>query len=425
MIFLIFLTTSVFSAILRNVEEKRGGTSIVRQQRIVIVGAGIVGLSTAYALLSQGNRQVTVLEQEAVDHRRSTSHGISRLLRFEYGDDAFYSEMVRLSLRRWKALEQRGKRRIYTRTGVLALGREDDDYTRPAYCIGRKMGLPTQHLSRQQCQQIFPQFATEDYDMVTYNREAGILHASTCLQTLKELVIELGGTVYEGCRINRIIHDDYLRPVRLLSQSGAELAADRLVLATGPWVHKLLRELRLPVRLTRQYLLYFSGLPYSSFSVGTFPAFISSDLYGFPMHSTDNGQGPCWLKAASHSFGTPVNPDEISPLEERVIARIACKLRELLPALQQAELAHIDSCIYDVTPDEDFILDHLPYDPRIVFATGLSGHGFKFGILLGELLSSMVCETPPDIPLERFRLTRFTTHERQAQLANAGISSVA
>ncbi len=395
----------------------------MRQQRIVIVGAGIVGLSTAYALLLQGNRQVTVLEQEAVDHRRGTSHGLSRLLRFEYGNDAFYSEMVRLSLRRWKILEQKGKRRIYTRSGVLLLGREDDGYTLPAYSIACQMGLPIEQFSWRQCQQLFPQFASEDYDYVTYNQEGGILHASNCLQTLKELVIELGGTVCEGCRVNRIVHDDYSRPVRLLSRNGAEFAADRMVLATGPWVHKLLRDLQLPVHLTRQYLLYFSGLPYSLFGVGAFPAFMTSDLYGFPIMS--NGHGPCWLKAASHNFGTPVDPDEIAPPEERVIAREAYKLRALLPALQHAELVQVDSCMYDVTPDEDFILDRLPDDPRIVFATGLSGHGFKFGLLLGELLSSMICETQPVISMQRFRLARFASYERQAQLAMIGKSSVA
>jgi monomeric sarcosine oxidase len=393
----------------------------VRQQRIVIVGAGIVGLSTAYALLSQGNMQVTVLEQEAVDHRRGTSHGLSRLLRFEYGNDAFYSELVRLSLRRWKILEQRGKRRIYTRSGVLMLGREDDGCTRLAYAIEREMGLPIERLSRRQCLQCFPQFASEDYDLVTYNREGGILHASNCLQTLKGLVIELGGTLCEGYRVNRIVHDDFSRPVRLLSQDGAEISAERVVVATGPWVHKLLRELQLPVRLTRQYLLYFSGLPYSLFGVGTFPAFISNDLYGFPIM----GNGPYWLKAASHSFGTPIDPDAIAPPEERVIARVACKLRTLLPALQQAELVQVDSCMYDVTPDEDFILDRLPNDPRIVFATGLSGHGFKFGLLLGELLSSMVCETPPVISMERFQLARFAAHEHREQYAIVGVSSLA
>src|SRR6266849_4230083 len=97
---------------------------IVRQQRVVIVGAGIVGLSTAYALLAQGVKHVMVLEQETVDHRRSTSHGISRLLRFEYGSDIFYSEMVRLSLNRWKRLERASSRTLYTPTGLLSLGME-------------------------------------------------------------------------------------------------------------------------------------------------------------------------------------------------------------------------------------------------------------------------------------------------------------
>ena len=82
----------------------------MRQQRIVIVGAGIVGLSTAYALLARGIGQVTILEQEIVDHRRATSHGFSRLLRFEYGADQFYSEMVQLSLNRWRQLELASKR---------------------------------------------------------------------------------------------------------------------------------------------------------------------------------------------------------------------------------------------------------------------------------------------------------------------------
>ena len=54
------------------------------QQRVVIVGGGIVGLSTAYALLKQGMKQVMVVEQAAIDHRRGTSYGLSRLLRFEY-----------------------------------------------------------------------------------------------------------------------------------------------------------------------------------------------------------------------------------------------------------------------------------------------------------------------------------------------------
>src|SRR6266436_7830971 len=99
---------------------------MAHQPHIIIVGAGIIGLSTAYALLTHGMQRVTVLEQVSVDHRRGSSHGFSRLLRFEYGSDAFYSEMVRLSLKRWKNLEQVVGRTLYTPTGLLMLGNNDD-----------------------------------------------------------------------------------------------------------------------------------------------------------------------------------------------------------------------------------------------------------------------------------------------------------
>lgn len=388
---------------------------MAHKQHIIIVGAGIIGLSTAYALLSHGMRRVTVLEQETVDHQRAGSHGFSRLLRFEYGPDSFYSRMVLLSLQRWRNLQQTAGRTLYTPTGLLMLGTENDNVTASSYSTLRELGMPTSRISEAQCRHIFPQFNTQGYDMLTYNSEAGVLHASTSLRTLKDLVTDLGGEIYESCRVNRIGSEGQQQPVRLHLSSGDELVGDRVVLATGGWVHRLLSDLYLPVRLTRQYLLFFAGLPTSTYSTGAFPAFLADDLYGFPIHEDCNG----WVKASSHSFGKTVSSDEVSPPDEHVIAQITGRLRDLLPALSNAQLARIDSCKYDVTPDEDFILDRVPGDPRIIFATGLSGHAFKFGVLLGELLSCMVRETEPVVPLERFRLARFAGREVEVEASVA------
>ncbi|MHB8597238.1 MAG: FAD-dependent oxidoreductase [Ktedonobacteraceae bacterium] len=384
----------------------------MRSQRIVIVGAGIVGLSTAYTLLTQGFQHVTVLEQEHIDHARSTSHGVSRLLRFEYGAETLYSEMVQLSLASWKQLECTTKHTLYTRTGLLVSGTEHDCFTRSSYMTMRKLGLPVEHLSAQRCQQRFPQFVTEPYTMLTYNAEAGILHASTCLRVLKERILTLGGIIRESCRVTRVSHEAQYRPIRLFcgdSRNGRDsedISADRVVLATGPWVHRLLADLDLPIQMTRQYLLYFSGLSLPLFGINSCPAFLTDDLYGFPVHQMHNGQH--WLKAATHNFGPSIDPDDTGEQDERAVTHTARRLRELIPALQQARLVHVDSCMYDVSPDEDFILDHVPGDPRIVFATGLSGHGFKFGPLLGQLLSSLLFDTAPAVPMNRFQLARFS-----------------
>lgn len=383
------------------------------QPHIVVVGAGIVGLATAYALLKQGQRAITVLEQAEIDHKRGASHGFSRLLRFEYGADYFYSDMVRRSLRLWHEFERVTGRALYTPTGVLMLGKQGDGFTYPSYRTARGMGLPVERLEREACRQRFPQFPIENFDTYIYNAEGGILHASACLRALRDAIRDLGGTITEGRRVAYIAHESQKKPLKLRLSSGETLAADRVIVATGPWVHRLLEEERLPVRMTRQYLLYFAGLPAESYQAGACPAFLADNLYGFPIHQGCNG----WVKATSHDYGAPVSPDEVPTPDFAVIEHIREQLHAILPALRHAELAHIDMCMYDVSPDENFILDRLPCDPRIVFATGLSGHGFKFGLLLGELLSSLLSDTDPVVPLGRFRLGRFRKEAQKSSVA--------
>jgi monomeric sarcosine oxidase len=377
---------------------------MVYQPQIIIVGAGIVGLSTAYTLLECGMRNVLVLEQATVNHPRATSASISRLLRFEYSTDAFYSYMVKLSLERWLELERLTQCNLYTPTGLLTLGQADEEIQRE-HEIVRGLGLPSELLTTQRCQQRFPQFETKGYETLTYNATGGILYASKCLQTLKRAVLARGGKIAENSKVTHITYGNLRRPIQVRLHTGENLNAERVVIAIGPWVHRLLGHVHIPVKMTRQYLLYFAGLTPKTFGCGVFPAFIERNLYGFPIHKGSHG----WLKVASHQFGHLVDPDAPIVMEPSVIAQTIQDIHALLPALRHAKLVNIDACIYDVSPDEDFILDHVPADERIVFATGLSGHGFKFGPLLGQLLSSLVCHTQPAVPLARFRLARFAT----------------
>jgi monomeric sarcosine oxidase len=388
-----------------------------QQPGIVIVGAGIIGLATAYALLKQGMQRVTVLEQSTVDHQHSPSRGLSRLLRFEYGADAYYPEMVELSLQRWQQLAQSTARRLYTPTEVLTLGREGDNFTQASYATLHALGLPIRSLSRHTCKRLFPQFNTQSHTLFLYNTEAAILYASSCLQTLRDLVLDLGGTIYESTQVTSLYHDNPYKPIQLSCADGRTIAAERVVLAPGSWVHRLLHTLHLPIRITRQYLLYFAHLPSSSFGLHAFPAFLADDLYGFPIHSTHAVNGPDWLKVASHSFGASIDPDDEPILDKRTIEHIAAKVQHLLPALRSASLAQVEACMYDVCADEDFILDYLPDDSRIVFAAGLTGHGFKFAPLLGEMLASLLCRTQPIVPLERFRLARFARQKQHSSVA--------
>jgi sarcosine oxidase len=110
------------------------------------------------------------------------------------------------------------------------------------------------------------------------------------------------------------------------------------------------------------------------------------------------------VKVASHLPGPAVDPDDgpftaISPVSEEAAAAFA---RERLPGLDPAGLAP-ETCLYTMTADEDFVLDRAG---PLVVGGGCSGHAFKFGPLLGDMLADLAAGTEPSLPRGRFALSR-------------------
>jgi sarcosine oxidase len=88
-----------------------------------------------------------------------------------------------------------------------------------------------------------------------------------------------------------------------------------------------------------------------------------------------------------------------------LLARLTDAVVRLLPSLDPRPVA-TERCVYDNTADSDFILDRVG---RIVVGCGTSGHAFKFGPLLGELLADLAENVPPSMDLGRFSLRRSAT----------------
>jgi glycine/D-amino acid oxidase-like deaminating enzyme len=65
-------------------------------------------------------------------------------------------------------------------------------------------------------------------------------------------------------------------------------------------------------------------------------------------------------------------------------------------------------CIYTLTPDEHFIIDHHPAYPQITIASCCSGHGFKFAPLMGRILTDFALTGKAETDLSLFRLSRFS-----------------
>lgn len=371
------------------------------QQRIVIVGGGVMGIATGCALATQPDSEVTVLERFSVGHDWASSHGLTRAIRYEYGDAAIYTEMVARSLPLWANLARETGRTLYTETGVLTLGHANDGHTLPGLDVMRAGGLPAERLTSDQCRDRFPQFRPEEYDAITWNPTGGMLHASECLVALSARLKSRGGILREAVEVARVEPKGSGGTVMLAD--GTQIIADRVVVTAGPWVHDVLPGLDLPVRPTRQQVCYFSGLQTPEmFAVGRFPVFlVGMNQYGFPLH------GPNWIKVGLHSFGETANPNAGYEPDAREVEDVRDFLRRVIPDAADAKLGLVDRCMYDVTPDEDFILDAHPGGGGVIIGSGFSGHGFKFGILIGEMLAALARGESSPVALDRFRLSRF------------------
>jgi monomeric sarcosine oxidase len=377
--------------------------------KLIVVGGGVMGLATGCALARRGAR-VSVLERFQVAHKRGSSHGLTRAIRHEYGDAAIYTEMVARSLPLWDELARATGRQLYTETGVLTLGYTHDGHTLPGLATMRAAGLPVERLTAAECVRRFPQFVTDEFDAITYNPTGGMLHASECLLALADHLRGLGGELREGTTVAAV--ESHGEGVRVRLAGGEALAADRVVVTAGPWLHDVLPELRLPMRPTHQQVLYLGGLPAQRFGVGVFPVFLAGmEYYGFPL------QGVGWFKVASHIFGPTHDPNTPQLIDPAEVQRVREWVGRVIPAAAAAPVVATDTCMYDLVADEDFILDAHPTRPNIVIGSGFSGHGFKFGVLIGELLAALALGEAPALPLERFRLARLTAPADRGQPA--------
>jgi monomeric sarcosine oxidase len=371
------------------------------QLSVIVVGGGVMGLAAGSALAGRG-ADVTVLERYAIAHEWASSHGLSRAIRHEYGPEVTYSRMVARSLALWDALAHESGQPLYTETGVLALGQPDDGHTLAGYEVMRAEGLPVERWTPEECEARFPAFRAREFDAITFNPRGGMLAASDCVRALAAQLQARGGAIREGVRVRSVEP----RGVggRVVLGDGTALDADRVIVTAGPWVHDVLGDLRLPVQATRSQVCYVAGLSPAEFAVGRFPVFlVGMTYYGFPL------QGPGWFKVGWHGRGADADPNDPYPPDPAQVAEVREFLRRVIPAAAEAELALVDRCMYDMTPDEDFILDRHPGGPGVVIGSGFSGHGFKFAPVIGDLLASLALGAEPAFPLDPFRLARFAT----------------
>ncbi len=357
---------------------------------VVVIGAGVMGSAAAWAL---GERSVEtiLLEQFEFGHARGSSHGPVRIFRLSYPDPV-YVGMARRAHEAWRRLEDSANEELLVTTGGLDAG--------PAAVVCaqalRHLGVPSEWLTPGEAAERFPAISFDDLGDVLFQPDAGVCRADRTVAAQIRVAAERGVEVRDRTRIEWVEADG--DGVRVHTAEGT-IAARAAVVTAGSWAGPLLKTVGPGLMLTPilQHVSYF-GPPEVEI-----PTLIEWGMPGIVTYATGPAGVAPGVKIGEHWGGTPVDPRdgpfEIDP--ERVASHVDyAKLR--FPTLDPEPLGS-ETCLYTMTPDEDFVIDRMG---PVVVGAGFSGHGFKFGPLIGEILAGLALGEDPGNDLDRFRLDR-------------------
>ena len=338
---------------------------------VVVVGAGVMGLATAWALVRAG-REPLVLEQFSVGHTRGSSHGATRIFRLAY-DEPEWVRLAQEALPLWRELEAESGETLLDFTGLVDLPLDLDrltatlDATGTAYEIltadevEHRFGLVTRC-----CQAV-------------WQPDAGVVLADRAVRAFGA-----GLRVREQTRVTALVPgtDD----VRVETDRGP-VEAETVVVAAGAWARPLLAGagIDLPVVPTRETVSYYRLA--DERAVPSVIDYESRETYALTA-------GPGLVKVGVHRTGPAVEPDEAGGPDDAIVRFAAGWAARTFP-LATSDPVAVETCLYTNIADAGFVVErHGP----IVVCSACSGHGFKFAPAVGERTAALSATTGRPVP---------------------------
>lgn len=379
---------------------------------VVVVGAGVFGAWTAYQL-RQAGAEVLLVDAYGPGNSRASSGGESRIIRMGYGPDAIYTRMAQRSFALWtKFFEQVGQPQLFQPTGMLWLARENDSYCEATLETFQQNKVRFERLDRGELARRYPQIEPGPVAWGILEPDSGVLMARQAVQSVVAAARATGvsysaeairppeklgeqGKRKKGQGEDRGSDRDVLNTrgdaklASIETISGHRIVADKFVFACGPWLPKLFPELLAQlIQVTRQEV-FFLGVPAGDdrFAPPSMPTWIDFNDLVYCIPNVDN-RG---LKIAIDEHGPQFDPDtgDRTVFAESVAA-VRAYLARRLPALADAPVTEARVCQYENTSNGDFLIDRHPAFANAWLVGGGSGHGFKHGPVVGEMVAALV-----------------------------------
>jgi glycine/D-amino acid oxidase-like deaminating enzyme len=349
--------------------------------KVTVIGAGINGLSSAWALSRQGH-EVTVLEQGPVPNPLGSSVDQNRLIRYPYGASAGYTRMVAQAYAAWDQLWSDLGETLYARTGTLAIARAEQSWTDLSAATLAAAGIETRRLEPADIERIFPMLRSDGIRYALHLESGGVLFAQRIIAALASHLRSRGVRIADRARV-RVVDTDAARSTL---DDGTIVDADRLVIAAGPWLSRLLPSMAQRVTPSRQVVAYAQPPQEFAEHWRRGPMLMDLDGAGFYLVPPAGGTD---MKIGDHRFSLQGEPDVDREADEAEARAVFEQARRTLRDFDRYRIASMKTCFYTVEPGERFLVERLG---RTWLVSACSGHGFKFGPLNGLAVADGVAE---------------------------------
>jgi len=369
---------------------------------VAVIGAGVHGASVAFHLANRGVRTAVIERTAPAGGPTGRSSAIVRA----YYTNAFLARVARDSIAMFRDFEQHtGRDAGFRETGLLVLHPPEDEATvREVVPRLNDQGIPTDLLEPQQVVAEWPAFDLDGIAIAAFERDAGYADPVLTTQGLLERARELGAEVNLGHGVMSIERRGSAWNV---STTDGSIAAERVLIAAGPWSAPLAAMVGadLPLTVERHIVATFAW----------------SDDTRVPAHG-DLPNGYYFRPEGEELFLMgPLHPEpNVDPddFDEHVgtseAERLGAGVVRRAPALRHATARGGWASLYDVSPDWQPVIGEIA--PGVFVDAGTSGHGFKLAPALGAHIADLLTWADADPGLDQFHPRRF----EQAGALDAG-----
>lgn len=375
-----------------------------KESKIIIVGGGTFGLSTALWLARNNYKDITVIDPYEVPSDISAANDVNKIIQSSYSDE-FHENLARESLNLWQTdpvfkpqFHEVGI--VYSSISKESMN-ELNEMNQRRINSGRSSLKPVD--SKDDFTKIIPQLngPLENWKGLYQNDECGWAHAKNSLISTANEFSKLGGKLIVGKVSELIIENSVVKGC--VTENGSSYYSDKLIISAGASSINILNFHNqmlakcwtfAHIKLTEEEALSFKNIPVLlNYDLGFFfepdsnnEIKICNEFPGYT-HYADGTENP--------ESSIPIAKDSI-PLEAEDAIRNLFKAT--LPQFSDREFVKKKICWCTDTPDRFFLIDEHPdYNGSLILATGDSGHGFKFMPIIGKYISNLVIKGAKNI----------------------------